>query len=40
MASPAERADVVVLGGGFAGLTCAAALAESGRRVVVLEAIS
>ncbi|MBI4349047.1 MAG: FAD-dependent oxidoreductase [Elusimicrobia bacterium] len=31
------RADVVVLGGGFAGLSCATALAERGARVVVLE---
>ena len=32
-----EKTDVLVLGGGFAGLSCAASLAEKGRRVVVLE---
>ena len=30
-------ADVLVLGGGFAGLSCAVDLAEAGRKVVVLE---
>jgi monoamine oxidase len=33
-----ERADVVVLGGGLAGMTAAAALHEAGLSVVVLEA--
>ncbi|MBI3564995.1 MAG: FAD-dependent oxidoreductase [Elusimicrobia bacterium] len=37
MASPTERADVLVLGGGFAGLACAVRLAEKGKKVVVLE---
>ena len=32
-----ERPDVLVLGGGFAGLACAAALAERGRKVLVLD---
>ena len=32
-----ERPDVLVVGGGFAGLSCAAALAEKGRKVLVLE---
>ncbi|OGR96638.1 MAG: hypothetical protein A2V88_01960 [Elusimicrobia bacterium RBG_16_66_12] len=32
-----EKTDVLVLGGGFAGLSCAVALAEKGRRVLVLE---
>lgn len=32
-----DRADVLVLGGGFAGLSCAVALAEKGRKVLVLE---
>ena len=31
------RADVVVIGGGFGGLTCALALAKAGRSVSVLE---
>ena len=34
----AGRADVVVVGAGFAGLSAAAALAEAGARVLVLEA--
>lgn len=33
----ASRPDVLVLGGGFAGLSCAAALAEKGAKVLVLE---
>lgn len=33
----ASKADVLVLGGGFAGLSCAAALAEKGAKVLVLE---
>ena len=32
-----EKPDVIVLGGGFAGLSCAAALAEKGRKVMVLD---
>src|SRR5437773_2290363 len=31
-------ADVVIVGGGFVGMAAAAALADGGRRVVVLEA--
>jgi len=37
MASGTERADVLILGGGFAGLSAAVRLAQAGRRVVVLE---
>jgi squalene-associated FAD-dependent desaturase len=36
--SPTRSSDVVVVGGGFAGLSAAAALAEQGMRVVVVEA--
>ncbi len=32
-----ERPDAIVLGGGFAGLSCAVALAEKGRKVLVLD---
>jgi squalene-associated FAD-dependent desaturase len=32
-----EKADVLILGGGFAGLSCAVALAAKGRKVLVLE---
>ena len=32
-----EKPDVIVLGGGFAGLSCAAALAAKGRKVLVLD---
>jgi phytoene dehydrogenase-like protein len=31
------KADVIVIGGGFAGLTCALALVKTGKRVLVLE---
>ena len=31
------RCDALILGGGFAGLSCASALAEKGARPVVLE---
>jgi monoamine oxidase len=37
-AEHAERADVVVVGAGVAGLACAGALTSAGREVVVLEA--
>jgi len=37
MASATERADVLILGGGFSGLSCAVRLAQEGRRVVVLD---
>lgn len=33
-----ESCDVVILGGGFAGLSAARALARRGRSVIVLEA--
>src|SRR5580693_6582645 len=33
-----ERADVVVVGGGFSGMCAAAALSAGGRRVIALEA--
>ncbi len=36
--SPPKQADVVVIGGGFTGLSCARRLAQAGRSVVVLEA--
>ena len=32
-----EKTEVIVLGGGFAGLSCAVALAEKGRKVLVLD---
>lgn len=32
-----EKTDAIVLGGGFAGLSCAVALAEKGRKVLVLD---
>lgn len=32
-----DRIDVLILGGGFAGLSCAAALAEKGKKVLVLD---
>lgn len=32
-----ENADVIVIGGGFAGLTCALTLVKTGKRVLVLE---
>jgi len=32
-----EQADVVVVGAGLAGLSCAFRLAQAGRRVLVLE---
>lgn len=32
-----EQYDIIVIGGGFAGLTCALTLAKEGRRVCVLE---
>ncbi|NNN07278.1 MAG: FAD-dependent oxidoreductase [Elusimicrobia bacterium] len=37
MGSATERADVLILGGGFSGLACAVRLAQEGRRVIVLE---
>lgn len=35
--SMVDRTDVVVIGGGFGGLTCALSLAKAGRSVLVLE---
>jgi uncharacterized protein with NAD-binding domain and iron-sulfur cluster len=37
MASLSDKSDVLILGGGFAGLSCACALAEAGLRVTLLE---
>jgi phytoene dehydrogenase-like protein len=37
-ASPTSRADVVIIGGGLAGLTAAVALHRAGRKPIVLEA--
>lgn len=37
MASTSSKSDVVILGGGFAGLACACALAQAGKRVTLLE---
>ena len=37
MASVTEKSDVLILGAGFAGLSCAVALAEKGRKVTVLD---
>jgi squalene-associated FAD-dependent desaturase len=37
MGSATERADVLILGGGFSGLSCAVRLAQGGRRVAVLD---
>lgn len=36
---PLDRADVVVIGAGYAGLCCAIAVAEAGRSVVVVDAM-
>ncbi len=33
----AEKTDAIVLGGGFAGLSCAVALAQKGKKVLVLD---
>ncbi|MEL7374439.1 MAG: FAD-dependent oxidoreductase, partial [Pseudomonadota bacterium] len=33
-----DRYDIIIVGGGHNGLTCAAYLAQAGRRVLVLEA--
>ncbi len=32
-----EKYDIVVIGGGLAGLTCAAVLSKAGAKVVLLE---
>lgn len=37
MAKPSRKREIIVLGGGFAGLSCAAALAEAGKEVLLLE---
>ena len=37
---PRTKWDVIVIGGGHNGLVCAATLAKSGRKVLVLEAAS
>jgi len=37
MGSATDAADVLILGAGFAGLSCAVRLAESGRKVLVLD---
>lgn len=40
MDSPVGTTDVIVIGGGHNGLTCAAYLARAGKRVTVLESLS
>ncbi|MDE2143318.1 MAG: hydroxysqualene dehydroxylase HpnE [Elusimicrobia bacterium] len=37
MASHSEKSDVLILGAGFAGLSCGVALAQKGRKVLVLD---
>jgi glycine/D-amino acid oxidase-like deaminating enzyme len=37
--TPPEEADVVVIGAGYAGLSCAIAVAEAGRSVVVVDTL-